>query len=252
MIRNSVGKNVHATSKRGWNACKTKGEDLMTKPNLFALSEGLRIAGIDIPGLGPDAPRLTVALWRLLAAGRPLSQEQVTQTLSRLRMSSEALTSLQGGVEYDGRGNIVGVVGLSLNPTSENRLQIDNQILYTWCAWDALFIPLFLKQPVLVDVQTDPPGEYIRIKLTSEGVESYEPQSTVVSLIVPQPAAIGETFTTEDIWMAFCNHVHFFRSRESASAWFVGRDYEPLLLSIEEGYELGRLRFGDLLKAAEK
>src|SRR5258708_13626113 len=107
--------------KRGWNAYKTKGAHLMTKPNLSEISEGLRVAGIDIPGLGPDAPRLTVALWRLLTAGRPLSQEHVEQTLSSLGISSEVLTSLQGGVEYDAQDNIVGVVRLSLNP-SDNHL----------------------------------------------------------------------------------------------------------------------------------
>ena len=199
----------------------------MTKPNLSAISEGLRLAGIDIPGLGPDAPRLTVALWQLLTAGRPLSKEQLEQTLSSLGMSGEALTSLQGGVEYDGQDRIVGVVGLSLNPASANRLQIDDHTLYTWCAWDALFIPLFLKQTVLVEVLTEAPGDSIRIKLTPEGIEDYEPESTVVSLIVPEPAAIGETFTTEDVWMAFCTHIHFFRSREAASEWFANK--EPVL-----------------------
>jgi len=244
--------NGTSPTKLGLNTFKTEGVRPVTKPNLYEISEGLRVSGIDIPSFGADVPRFTVELWRLLTNGRPISPEQVEKTLSSLGISREVLIQLQAGLEYDGQGNIVGAVGLSLNPASANRLQINGHRLYTWCAWDALFIPLFLKQTVLVEVLTEAPGDSIRIKLTPEGIEDYEPESTVVSIIVPKTATVSNASTPEDIWLAFCNHVHFFSSREAASAWFAGKQHEPLLLSIEEGYELGRIRFEEMLKAAER
>ncbi len=224
----------------------------MTKPDLYEISEGLRVSGIDLPSFGAHVPRFTVELWRLLTNGRPISPEQVEKTLSSLGISREVLIQLQAGLEYDGQGNIVGAVGLSLNPASANRLQINGHTLYTWCAWDALFIPLFLDQTVMVDALTPVTGDSIRIKLTPERVEHYEPESAVVSIVVPTTGAVSKATMAEDIWFAFCNHVHFFSSREAASAWFAGKHYEPLVLSIEEGYELGRLRFEEVLKDAER
>ena len=221
----------------------------MTKPNLYEVAEGLRESGFDIPSLSPDAPRFVVELWRLLAKGRPISPELVEKTISYLGISRDILTRLQSGLEYDDQGNIVGAVGLSLNPTSY-RLQINGHTLYTWCAWDALFIPLGLKQPVMVDARAPVTGDSIRIKVTHERVDSYEPEGAVVSIIVPKAGALSAVTTPEEIWIAFCNHVHFFSSPEAASAWFAGKQYEPLFLSIEDGYELGRIRFASAINAA--
>ncbi len=224
----------------------------MTKPNLIEISEGLRASGIDIPGLSPDAPRFVVELWRLLTIGRPISPEQVDKTLSNLSISREVLTRLQAGLEYDSQGNIVGAVGLSLNPASSNRFQINGHTLFTWCAWDALFIPRFLNQAVIVDAISPATGDTIRINPTREGVEYYEPQSAVVSIVVPKTGAVSAAISAEEVWNVFCHHVHFFSSREAAAEWFEDKQHDPIILSIEEGYELGRIRFEDMLKHAER
>jgi alkylmercury lyase len=211
----------------------------------------LRASGIDIPGLSPDAPRFVVELWRLLTHGRPISPEQVDQTLAHLNISREVLTRLQAGLEYDGQGNIVGTVGLSLNPASSNRFQINGHTLFTWCAWDALFIPQFLNQAVIVDALCPTTGDTIRMKPTREGVEYYEPESAVVSIVVPRTGAVSAAISAEEVWNVFCHHVHFFSSREAAAEWFGDKPHDPIVLSIEEGYELGRIRFEDMLKHVE-
>ncbi len=224
----------------------------MTKPNLYEISEGLRASGIDIPGLSPDAPRFVVELWQLLTNGRPISPEQVDQTLAELNISREVLTRLQAGLEYDDQGNILAAVGLSLNPASSNRLRINGHTLFTWCAWDTLFIPLFLNQPVVIDALSPMTGDTIRIKPTREGVEYYEPESAVVSIVVPKTGAVSAAISAEEVWNVFCHHVHFFSSREAAAEWFGDKQHDPIILSIEEGYALGRIRFEDMLKYAER
>src|SRR5258708_19806099 len=101
----------------------------MTKPDLYEISEGLRVSGIDLPSFGAHLPRFTVELWRLLTDGRPISPEQVEKTFSSLGITREVLTQLKAGLEYDGQRNIVGAVALSLNPASSNLLHITAPLL---------------------------------------------------------------------------------------------------------------------------
>jgi alkylmercury lyase len=214
----------------------------MNKPNLYEISEALRQSGIDVPSLGPDVPAFLLQLWRHLAEGRPVSPRQVEQMITAHQFSPLVLTQSQAGLEYDDEGNIVGAVGLSLNPSSYH-FRVNGHTLSTWCAWDALFIPLFLDQRVEVEAQCPATQQSVRMTITSERVVHYEPASAVVSIIVPKPATLSKAKSAEEVWMAFCNHVHFFSSPEAAREWFLGRGHDPILLSIEEGYELGRLRF---------
>ncbi|MFQ5572575.1 MAG: organomercurial lyase, partial [Rhodothermales bacterium] len=65
--------------------------------------------------------------------GRPL--DQIEETLQFLLQWNE--------VELNGDGHIVGIAGLSLNPT-RHRFHVAGRVLYTWCAVDALFFPTIL------------------------------------------------------------------------------------------------------------
>ncbi len=56
--------------------------------------------------------------------------------------------------------------------------------------------------------------------------------------------------SVEAIWNAFCYHVHFFASREEAEGWAAGRD-DIAILTVEEGFELGRQLSSGLLAYVE-
>ena len=105
----------------------------MYKSNLHQISEGLRQSGIDIPSLGPDVPRFLLRLWRRLAEGHPISLQQVEQIIAAHQISPDVLSQLRAGLEFDPEGNIVGAVGLSLNPSSYH-FRVNGQTLFTWCA----------------------------------------------------------------------------------------------------------------------
>ena len=51
--------------------------------------------------------------------------------------------------------------------------------------------------------------------------------------------------------MTFCHFVHYFSSSEVVSAWFAGKGVDFTILSIEEGYRLGRLAFKEIINGNE-
>ncbi|MCQ3975243.1 MAG: hypothetical protein DPW09_17515 [Anaerolineae bacterium] len=225
---------------------------IVKTPNLYEISAGLSKAGIDI-NFGPDVSRLVIQIWRLLAEGRPITLEQVEQIAAHLQIPHNTLTAFQSkykaGFEFNAEGNIVGWIGLSLNPHHSYRFQVNDHLLFAWCGWDTLFLPPILKQTAVVESSCPATAKKIRLTITPEGVELYEPTSAVISIIIPK-TNILESGSAEGVWLAFCNHVHIFSSPEAASEWFLGKDEEPIILSIEEGYQLGRIRFEENLKYA--
>jgi hypothetical protein len=115
-----------------------------------------------------------------------------------------------------------------------------------WCAWDALFIPPFLGQVVEVEAVCPATQQPIKLSVTPERVDSYEPLTAVISVVVPGTGMVAQAQSAQEVWMSFCNHVHFFSSAEVARAWFSGKPYEPVWLSLEDGYQLGQMRFAEM------
>lgn len=214
--------------------------------NLVEIARTIREAK-GTASIGADMSRLIIRTWRLLAEGRPISQTQVEQIASDQNLPREtAMSVIKQISEPDRDGNIVGLLGLTLNPMT-HRFQINGRTLFTWCAADALFLPGMLKRTAKVESTCPVTKEKIQLTITPEGVEQYDPASTVISIIVPTPMKKGLE-SVEEIWAAFCNYIHFFSSSEAASEWFTGRNHDPLILSIEDGHQLWRMVFDDMLK----
>ena len=87
----------------------------------------------------------------------------------------------------------------------------------------------------------------IRLTINPDKVEQYEPTEAVMSIVRPNPTKSGFE-SVEEIWMIFCHQVHFFSSYQVANEWLAEKNIEGEILSIEEGYELGSLSFGELIK----
>src|SRR5574341_524290 len=213
---------------------------------LDRISENLREAGIR-QAFTPDVARLTVLLWREIARGGPISPERVEQIASALDIQQDtAQEVLQKMCERDGDGNVVGIAGLSQN-RHPHRFTVNGTRLSTWCAWDSLFLPVMLQQTAEVSSLCPATKEVIRLTIAPEGVTSYQPASAVISIVIPEPSKQGLE-SVEEIWMTFCNHIHFFSSPRAAQEWFAARGQEIAILSIEEGFELGRLALGEILQ----
>ena len=186
-------------------------------------------------------------LWREIARGGPVSPQRVEQIASTLDLPQQtAHEVLDKMCELDGAGLVVGIAGLSQHQ-HPHRFTVNGIQLATWCAWDALFLPMMLQQTALVSSTCPSTGETIRLTITPEGVTSYQPASTVISIVIPQPTKHGLE-SVEEIWTTFCHHIHFFSSPQAAREWFVARGQEIAILTIEEALRLGRLTLSEVLR----
>ena len=184
-------------------------------------------------GLRRDQPVFCRQILRLLAAGSPVSVEQLTTTLCLSRDEVQSRLGELLDLEWNAQGHIVGW-GLTLIPTP-HRFWMNGYEMFTWCALDALMYPVILEQTAYVQSACPVTGKTVCLVVTPESMESLTPPNAVVSIVLPTR---GEAFHC--VREAFCKHGHFFSSSEAAGRW-LSEHQGSMLLSAGEAYQLGRL-----------
>ena len=203
------------------------------------------------PGLEEDSRRAAVKIYRMLARGTPVDPAEVAAAAGLTRARTDELLAGWPGVFFaddreEGRekGRIVGFWGLTCLPISNHLFTVGGRTLYTRCAWDTLFIPAILRETAEVETSCPVTEEVIRLTVSPEGVQRLAPEGAVMSMLEPPEDIM------EDIVSKFCHHVFFFRDGHAGADW-TGRHPGTRLMSIHDGFELGRLknigRFGDAL-----
>jgi alkylmercury lyase len=172
-----------------------------------------------------DAP-LARALLRELAKGQPVAAAAADPRLA-------TAIARWPNVELDEHGRVVAFSGLSLTPTA-HRFTVAGRQLYTWCAWDTLFLPALLDQPAHVESPCPVTGHAVRLSAEPSGFRDVHPDDVWVSF---PPAA---TTSTTDITGTFCCHVHFLAGRAAADDW-LSQHAGATALALPEAFELGRL-----------
>jgi alkylmercury lyase len=175
-----------------------------------------------------DLP-LCQALIRLLAAGHPLSIDELAEVTGlSLERLSERLSRMD--LDYDEVGRVIGA-GLTLRATP-HLFEINGRHLYTWCALDALMYPSLLAETVHVESPCRATGQPIRVTVTRGGVTIVEPADAVISLVQSQPGQPPR--------QAFCGEVHFFASAEAAQEWLADRP-QAQVVPVATAYAVGNL-----------
>ena len=175
-----------------------------------------------------DAPLARVLL-RELAEGQPVAPAADDTRLA-------AALARWPNVERDEHGRVVAFSGLSLTPTP-HRFTVAGQRLYTWCAWDTLFLPAMLDQSAHVESNCPVSGHAVRLTAEPSGFRDVHPGDVWVSF--PPAAATSTT----DITGTFCCHVHFLAGRAAANQW-LSKHAGATVLALPEAFELGRLATG--------
>ncbi len=192
-----------------------------------------------LPVVTGDEQRLGVAIYRQLAEGQPVAPSRLAQAL---RMATGDVAELLNGPNLkpltyaDPGGRIIGFGGLAVREMA-HRFIVDGRTLYTWCAWDSLFIPGILGRKADVESPAPESGARIRLTVAPNEVQGVEPRSAVMSFLLPSAG----TFQADALKAiaSFCHFIFFFPNSESAAAWTASRP-DTSVMSISDAFELGR------------
>jgi alkylmercury lyase len=198
----------------------------------------------------PEMQRLSVALYRLLGRGAPasrarlgaacgLSQERVQHLLHELTPSAVVL---------DERDAVIAFGGLSLVPT-HHQFVLEGSKLYTWCVFDALFLPQILRKPAILVTRCPGSGAELTVELTPGGVHAARPSGCVMSTVAPETQAC-----CDNLRASFCDHVNLFKDEQTFTAWARGRG-DVGCLSLDDAvifaHRRNALRYPDVDLARE-
>lgn len=178
--------------------------------------------------------RVTVKTIQAIANGNPVSPEELADIWSMPLDQVQVILNQakkNGRVELNAQGDLVGAV-LSLNPT-QHHIFMDNQHLYAWCAYDAIYAPAVTGKLARIVSEDPVTGGRIEVSLTPDGVEAIQPESAVVSVVNPG----GDMSAGPE--SKRCTHMLFFESRESAEQWKQDRA-GVFILTVEEVFELAK------------
>jgi alkylmercury lyase len=178
-----------------------------------------------------DSP-LALALLRALAGGEPVPDSQLAAITRRDQVQVTAALTRWPNVKRDERGRVIAFSGLSLRPTA-HRFELAERELFTWCAWDTLFLPALLDRPARVRSRCPVTGAEVRLTVEPERIRDRHPEAVLVSF------PPGTAVSTADITGSFCCHVHFLAGTDAAERWLHSHPGTSAL-TLDEAFELGR------------
>jgi alkylmercury lyase len=204
---------------------------MTTRPDTPSLQTMAEQLAATFPG-SDDAP-LALALLRELSQGQPVSAAALATSTDRDESDVTGTLSRWPNVRRDERERVEAFGGLSLHPT-KHRFDVGGRRIYTWCAWDTLFLPALLDDQAHVESICPKTGTEVRLTVAPDGVLTAHPQDVWVSL--PPPAQTS----TDEIVESFCCHVHFLAGADTADGWASARP-GTFALGLADAFELGRL-----------
>ncbi len=185
----------------------------------------------------PELQAASLAIYRALAKGPPVNLETIAIRLGLTRAALDRALALLPNktIDYDHSGNIVGFVGFSLKP-SNHSLFIGTKEFYTWCVFDALFLPSLLQTNARLVTICPATNKKIEVNLTSHTVLDASPPSAVVSLVATNAEAC-----CNDIRAVFCNHVNLFHNHGAFEKWAVGKE-NIIGVPLKEAFSMAQQR----------
>lgn len=198
--------------------------------NLDKISEGYFKA---FPALTEEEQNINVEVYRQLAKGVPVMHEAVAQSLDMSFERVDEIIKSWPGEYYNDENKIVGFWGLALSEMP-HRFNVDGIQMYTWCAWDSLFIPELIRKTAHVESPDPITKEIIKFTVSPDGITDLSPSEAVMSYVKPEYTVIDENVINN-----FCHYVLFFASQKTGEEWTSTRDNTDLM-SMDDAFELGK------------
>lgn len=201
--------------------------------------------------LSNEKQQISAKIYNLLSEGDPVSIEEIAKSLGMDKDHVKSIIDEWAGIYYNDDGNIIGYLGLAVEKMG-HRFKLGEKTLYTWCAWDTLFIPQIIGKTANIESRDPLTKETISLTVTHDGgISAVEPTDAVISFMIPNTEEVRT-----DVIKSFCHYVHFFESRNSAEEWISQSDKkdEILILSIEDAYTIAlrrnEMQLGEILEIA--
>lgn len=186
------------------------------------------IASGFIEGMAPDLIALRNVGFRMLFSRRESLSLEVLSVKTGYGIDElESLLErpdVAGRVRRDQAGSIVGIAGLSVEPT-QHEVQVNGKQFWTWCALDAVGIFSALGLTGQVVSTTSGQGDPMRIEFVAGRAVS---DHTIFIL---------DEFDGADVYESWCPNVNFFSTAEDAEAWASERGLTGEVVKIDEIHE---------------
>lgn len=179
--------------------------------------------------------RVATCLYRCLAQGQPVPAAALAEQAGLPQKAVQETLRAWPGVFRDGDARVIGFWGLTIIPM-EHQLTVDGRTLYTWCAWDTLFIPEILDRSASVRSTSAVDGAEIVFEVGPQGVTNLRAPNAMLSFVLPSDEA-----WTREIQTNFCHFVRFFRDADEGERWLRTRP-DGFLLPLEQAYLAARLK----------
>ncbi|MEQ8396134.1 organomercurial lyase [Thalassobaculum sp.] len=186
----------------------------------------------------PAERRAGLVLLRQLARGEPVAVDDFARALRTSVKAADDLVKASRLTRFvlaaeDGR--IRGFMGLSVTETP-HRMIVDGRALWTWCAYDTLFLPALLDRTAQVETHDPVTGQAIHLTVSPRRVEAVEPAAAVASIVRPEAWDVASAAC---VIASACNHMFFHVSRATGERWRLEHP-GTILLSLEEAFEFGQ------------
>jgi hypothetical protein len=181
------------------------------------------------PSLSEDEQRLAVAVFRLLAAGHPVTIPAAAQAAAIPGPAAGQALRFWGAVFWDDHDQVAGLWGLALAGMPPHRIRHAGTDLSAWCAFDPLFLARIIGD---LDVATADPvsGEAITYHIGRDGAS--HPDAALSFLRPGKPWG-------DDVRTTFCHYVLHFTSPATARLWTAGHP-GTFAISLGDASELAR------------
>lgn len=196
------------------------------------------------PDMNEQRQQLAIALYKSLAKGKPVSFKDLAINVNRTEDDIRQALSDWPGVFFNDDKDVTGFWGIAVQPTG-HRMEINGVTIYTWCAWDSLFVPELVGATAQVISKCEQSGEEIRLIVSPDSVTAESHQDIVVSFVIPDI----EEFRTNTT-ASFCHFVYFFKDRQAGEVWVKNHD-GTFLLTLNDAFAVGKklnaARFAEIL-----
>ncbi len=188
-----------------------------------------------LPKLSAIKKRLSKILYIGLTKGYPVSLALIVEQLDIPEEQVRELLDELDYVERSQNDEVIAYRGVTLSPTKYTLITADSTV-YTWCAFDTLFLLDLIDQPAHIHSTCAACNKKLMLKPSKLDGSMPENSSVVMSFLVPEPSAYQESLR-----VSFCCKVHFFCNANCAQKWS-SQHSDVELFSVEDSQTIARER----------